>query len=1104
MPPLHHEHQYTAPAPGAPPDRSRAALTSSVRKIALMNSLAALRTDTITPIKINPYLHDDQDGQRPSPSSQSASTNSTPFFTPRSSLSPVVPLNSNGIPTLDQFMVPSDAGPTSAGLISKSLNFSFRALFENISNGVDGPPISETTQGYQSGHIVISSSMLAAEIIRHLINSGCSDVTDKLDLDQCGTHPIAGGGFGDIYQGALVGGAKNIAREIYAWSKLRHPNILELVGLSTFRGQISIVSSWMENGTLPEYVSKNPEANRFQLCTQVSAGLAYLHRSDVVSTQWRRSIKLEVNEPLRVLYYAKSNVLISGSGVAKLADFGNTVLKKYTLDFTENTGGPRISVRWTAPELLRDGGKYTKEADIYALGMETVSGKTPFGGKSEQVVLGSVLLGKTPERPGELRLMEKAKAETIWKVMSLCWAHTVANRPSASQVKRKLEGVERGQAQQVHVHESIASTAASISTSWWLTGIYEFLTQPKGLYFGEEMDLEPLTSTTPNKPQSDRALKFKSPNFLSPARAAAPTTTETDIVLEVSDFQWGKSDRDSTSTLGTVPKTELPDDATKSMNHESEAALATRHARTRSDSTGSKSSSQGGLLVSPPSSPAVKPTQTQEVDANAPIDTSFTASSQFSNSSRRSSLHDLSLATGTTSLPPSVVGITKTHSRLPSASSLLASAPVLIEPAVPDSAHEPLEPVGAMLTVDNMESLSPPVISFTPANPPLLPEPLVSNSEHSVSELGLSAAVGGMESRSRFPSFSFTPSRASSPPPVPVTSTRAGTTRSNSEPVAPYLKPAVSTSLTSLAPQSTLSPSCDAPETLDPRSPLTNPPRIIFNNPFAHRANEGENQTGPHKEDNTGSNSGIFVASDLEANQPNDSLEGRLGLIREPEKQPDMTTEAFDAAKEQGDSRSLAASGPTALDVIALDSWNSSQLSLPVREPEQSDEDLRDRSGSHNSSQAPSKSTNDSGKQSDWSIEVVPVTPKSEKDQTEDTSPPAAADATIVYIVAPTDTAPDSTPPREPLPPFPNPFNNESASTCGGYESKPSTSSSSGLASEDVSRSLDGGSSADVTAELDLSQRGPHPIAGVGLGDVFRVGTAKRDQPSKIRRTGEQ
>ncbi|KAG9100251.1 hypothetical protein FRC06_004355 [Ceratobasidium sp. 370] len=981
MPLLHHEHQYNVP--GTPPDRSRTAATS-IHKIALMNSLATLRTDTIAPIKFNPYLTNNQDGQIPSPLCQS--TNSTPFFTPRSSLSPVVPANSNGAPIFDQFMILSEGGPTSADLIAKPLSSSFRPLFESILNGGEVPSPSET-QGYQSRPIIISSSMLAAEIIRHLINSGCSDVTDKLDLGQCGTHPIAGGGFGDIYQGMLVGGAKvaikcprlflkndeqgskvlkNIAREIYAWSKLRHPNILELIGLSTFRGQISIVSSWMENGTLPEYVSKHPEADRFQLAS-------YLHKSDIVHGDVKGS-----------------NVLISGTGVAKFADFGNTVLKKYTLDFTENTGGPRISVRWTAPELLKDGGRHTKEADIYALGMETVTGKTPFGGKSEQVILGSVLQGKTPERPGELDLMERAKAETLWKIMSRCWTHTVANRPSASQVEHILEGDKPGR-----------------------------------------------VSTTPNKPRSDRALKLKSPNFVSPARAAAPTTTETDIVLDVSGFQWGRSDRDSISTLEAIPQTELPHDATKPMNHEPEV-LVTEHARARSGSTGSKSSSQGGLLVSPPSSPALKPTQTPEVDAHPPFNTSSTASSQSSNSSRRSSLHDLSLVTGTTSLPPSVIGITKIDSHLPSVSSLLASTPVLVESAVPDSEHEPTEPVGATLAVGRMESLSPPSISFTPANPPVPPEPPVSTHEYSVSELGLSAAVGGMESRSRFPSFSFTPSRASSPPPVPVTSTKPASTRSNSEPVAPYLKPTVSTSSTSLTPQSALSPR-DASETLDPRSPLTNPPRIVFKTPFTQRAS---NESEP------GFDSGVLVAPDPEANQPDDTLESRLGLVREPEKQPDLTTDIFDTVKERGEGPSLAASGPTALDVIALDSWNGSQPVLPAPAPEQSDEGLEDRPGSRDSSQIPDKSANDSGKQSDWSIEVVPVTPKRDH-QTEGTSSPPAAppttDATVVDIVALPDPASSPTPLREPLPPFPNPFNNGNSFTSGGHGSKPSISSSGGV-----------------------------------------------------------
>ncbi|KAG9104513.1 hypothetical protein FRC07_009788 [Ceratobasidium sp. 392] len=430
--------------------------------MALMNSLATLRTDVVSPVKFCPYPISHRDAGGWSPLSLNSSTNSTPFMTPRSSLSPVHPTGMNGVAIFEQFAVSSGVGPSSGEIVSKSPHPpSFRAVFGAVFNE-KGLHVAEAAQGGMNNHllmqtkpIIISSSMLAAEIIPHLINSGCPDVTDKLDLSQCATHPIAGGGFGDIYQGVLVGGMKvaikcprlflrndeqgnkilkNIAREIYAWSKLKHPNVLELVGLSTFRGQISIVSSWMENGTLPDYVTKHPEADRFELCAQVASGLAYLHKSDTI----HGDVKGLAIQTQRM---AQSNVLVSESGVAKLADFGNTVIKKHTLDFTDSTGAQKISVRWTAPELLRDEEKHTKEADVYALGMtflETVMGKVPFPGKSEQVVLATIMLGRTPERPAELDLMDKRKAELLWKMMSRCWSHTVSYRPSASEVERSV------------------------------------------------------------------------------------------------------------------------------------------------------------------------------------------------------------------------------------------------------------------------------------------------------------------------------------------------------------------------------------------------------------------------------------------------------------------------------------------------------------------------------------------------------------------------------------------------------------------------------------------------------------------------------------------
>ncbi|KAG8723438.1 hypothetical protein FRC09_003340 [Ceratobasidium sp. 395] len=139
---------------------------------------------------------------------------------------------------------------------------------------------------------------------------GCPDVTDQLDLSRCTKSPVARGGSSDIYQGMLVGGEKvaikcpryqllenddwdkrvpkpgqklldrcqpRIAREAYALPKLKHPNVHELVELATFRGQICIVSPWMENGTLPRYISKYPKVDCFELVRRIRAGLRIEH-----------------------------------------------------------------------------------------------------------------------------------------------------------------------------------------------------------------------------------------------------------------------------------------------------------------------------------------------------------------------------------------------------------------------------------------------------------------------------------------------------------------------------------------------------------------------------------------------------------------------------------------------------------------------------------------------------------------------------------------------------------------------------------------------------------------------------------------------------------
>jgi len=75
---------------------------------------------------------------------------------------------------------------------------------------------------------------------------------------------------------------KAAAHELYTWSKAKHPNVLELIGLARFQGQLAMVSPWMDNQSLPVYLSKDPKADKCEMSTQIARGLAYLHEAGIV------------------------------------------------------------------------------------------------------------------------------------------------------------------------------------------------------------------------------------------------------------------------------------------------------------------------------------------------------------------------------------------------------------------------------------------------------------------------------------------------------------------------------------------------------------------------------------------------------------------------------------------------------------------------------------------------------------------------------------------------------------------------------------------------------------------------------------------------------
>ncbi|KAJ8077692.1 Rho guanine nucleotide exchange factor [Marasmius tenuissimus] len=261
------------------------------------------------------------------------------------------------------------------------------------------------------------------------------------NVEKLGEHPVAGGGFGDVWKGKVADQTvclkvvrvfaasdvqhlvKEYMREAIVWQQLRHPNLLPFVGvyyLSASQEQLCLVSPWMERGNLVTYLQNTPRklVNHISLASDIAFGLAYLHDLKIVHGDMKGV-----------------NVLITPKLRACIGDFGlSHVADSYALKLTTSiTSRSRGTTRWLAPELLipKPSVVSTTQSDIYAYGCvcyEIFAGCAPFHDLIDGAVLLAVYVEKQhPPRPPELD-------DNVWELMTSCWKYDPALRPTATGV----------------------------------------------------------------------------------------------------------------------------------------------------------------------------------------------------------------------------------------------------------------------------------------------------------------------------------------------------------------------------------------------------------------------------------------------------------------------------------------------------------------------------------------------------------------------------------------------------------------------------------------------------------------------------------------------
>ncbi|CAL1372757.1 unnamed protein product [Linum trigynum] len=287
--------------------------------------------------------------------------------------------------------------------------------------------------------------------VNHIAYNTLRSATEDFDFRK----KIGRGGFGTVYKGTLKDGreiavkalsvhskqgVREFLNEIRAMAKVKHPNLVELIGCCAQGANRMLVYEFVENNSLDHCLLGSRNSNirldwgkRAAICLGIARGLAYLHE-ELVPHIVHRDIKA-------------SNILLDKDLNPKIGDFG--LAKLFPDDITHISTRIAGTTGYLAPEYAL-GGQLTKKADVYSFGillLEIISGrsssKASWGGTEK------LLLEQAWQLYEEGRLLELVDAEMggfddeeavvrHMKVAFFCTQATANRRPSMSQVVEML------------------------------------------------------------------------------------------------------------------------------------------------------------------------------------------------------------------------------------------------------------------------------------------------------------------------------------------------------------------------------------------------------------------------------------------------------------------------------------------------------------------------------------------------------------------------------------------------------------------------------------------------------------------------------------------